>query len=57
MNKNSRFFEIIRYDNLCEVWVAPANNPEGEYLITLGVENVPLLIASLKNFLQKENLA
>lgn len=56
MTKYTRFFEVIRHDNLCELWVAPANNPEGEYLTTLGVENVPLLVASLKNFLERENL-
>jgi|TARA_R110000782_G_scaffold110275_1_gene199587 hypothetical protein len=57
MSKNrTRFFETLRKDNCIEIWMPPANNPEGEFICTFDVFYINDLIAALNLFKQKEKL-
>lgn len=49
VNKDNRFFETRRINNLIEVWIPPVNDFEGELVLSIHELFLPALIAVLRN--------
>jgi hypothetical protein len=47
-------FTVVRSNDCVEVWIPPANDPEGELVCVLQSSLIPSLIAELRRFEQSE---